>query len=270
MSCLTLSYLSLLCLLACADAWPWPFGQEPTATTAPASVHSAQAQKMAKYADGWTQANEKGFQATSKAMQAVNANDFRTAGMQAKVALKAFQTGLSRCHEAQYMADRLPEPASSGATQIIRSAQQPISDNLKCAKLLMQSAQQLQKPAASCFKAWMTTISPMQMAGPSLTVAPQAPQALPPTRAFSPTAHASPPVPASATPHVIQRWQGPSLRPSLTQYSPSVFATAVVLGATFVLLGLLMAGLAGAFLRRRTMRSVVERTEHLTETHSLE
>jgi len=163
MFCFALPYLKLFCLLVGADAQSWSGG--PATIAAPAPVHSEQAQLMARYADAWTQANENGFQATSKAMQAVNANDFEAAKWQAKVALAAFDAGLARCVEAQYMASRLPEPASSGAKQIIRGAQQRISENSKCAQLLSDSVQNLQKPVAACFKAWMTTTSPMPAAG---------------------------------------------------------------------------------------------------------
>jgi len=160
MLCVTLSYLNLFFLLAGADVC---FLCEKTTTTiASASVPSAEAQQMAKYVDGWTQANEKGFQVVGTAMQAVNANNFSTARMQADVAVEAFQTGLSFCSEAQDLANRLPEPASSGATQAIRNAQQEISENLECAKLLSQNMQQGQRPVATCFKAWIAKTSPPQ------------------------------------------------------------------------------------------------------------
>jgi len=167
MVCVTMSYLNLFFLLAGADACF--LCEKPTTTiaSASASVPSAEAQEMAKYVDGWTQANEKGFKVIGTAMQAVNANDFSAARMQADVAVEAFQTGLSFCSEAQDLANRLPEPASSGATQAIRSAQKEISENLVCAKLLSQNMQQGQRPVATCFKAWIATTSPPQ---PNLNV----------------------------------------------------------------------------------------------------
>jgi len=156
MVCVMLYYLSLFFLPAGADAW---FPCEKTTTTiAPAFVSLAEeAQQMAKYVDGWTLANEKGFQAIGKAMQTVNANDVSPARMQAHVAVEAFQRGLSFCSEAQDLANRLPEPASSGATHAIRSAQHEILKNLECAKQLSQNMQQGQKPVATCLEAWMTT-----------------------------------------------------------------------------------------------------------------
>jgi len=157
MVCMTLYYLSLFFLLAGADA-----------TIAPEFVSLAErAQQMAKYVDGWTLANERGFQATGKAMQTFNANDVSTARMQAHVAVEAFQRGLSFCSEAQDLANRLPEPASSGATHAIRSAQHEILKNLECAKQLSQNMQQGQKPVATCLEAWMTTSKK-----PTTTIAP--------------------------------------------------------------------------------------------------
>lgn len=299
MSCVTWAYLPVFCLVVGADAWLC-VGVMCWTTTTSAAPLSPQAQLMAKYADQWLLANRRGMHAMEKAKQAVSTNGFGSAKREAHRATKEFTNGFQICQHALGEANGLNEPARFGATQVIQIGKQRLSNNLECSELLERLLHQQQKLVGPCFKGWATKTASEQtpfpspavatLAPPNTAFASQSPSAavepvatrvpptttlalqLPPATRASPITSASQPssVGVSRTavvPSTVQRWQ----RVALLRYTPSVFATSVALGATLVLLGLLMAGLAGAFLRCRSMSgSVLAYSGHLTEMHSME